>query len=116
MDSAQDSFPNEKIFVVEAGASDAAYSMLAKMVAALQYQPSEVTFLQGTPENIEILENHSFNKKLLFFGNQFPGRFGEAMHWSSHQSIQTHALESLLQNPGLKKETWEHLKNYSRLK
>lgn len=108
--------PTQKIFVLSEGLNDQAYEMLAKMVAALHYSADEVSFIENSEGKLAEIESLSGERKILFFGNQFPGRFGEAVHWAGHQVIQTHDLNSLQQNPALKKQTWAHLKLFATLK
>ncbi len=106
----------KRIFVVSDELPDEAFTMLGRMIAALKYGPEEVTVLSDGPDDVETLEALDESRWILFFGEEFPGRFGETLHWAGHQVIQTHGLQSLLRNPDLKKQTWQHLKNFASLK
>lgn len=105
---------SQKVFVYEGELSDEASVMLSKMVGALQYQPDQVTLLSS--DAIDNLQDVSKSLQIVFFGKNCPGRFGEALHWAGHQVVQTHDLQSLLNQPELKKETWAHLKLFASLK
>lgn len=107
---------NHKVFVVEAGLDNEASEMLQKMIAALKYKQEEVTVLESQAQLEENLQNLSESKKILFFGNDFPGHFGEFQNWSGHRILQTHSVADLLRRPELKKQTWQHLKSYASLK
>lgn len=108
-------FATERVFVILPGVSQEGYTMLEKMVAALKYQKDQVQLVEASVEKIDGLAEDSVSRKVLFFGADLPGRFGQALHWAGHQIIQTHGIESLQNNPALKKETWEHLKLFARL-
>jgi DNA polymerase III psi subunit len=106
---------HEKVFVYAEELSEATATMLSKMVAALNYQPEQVSLCWGHLQTLEQLQQDSRSLKVVFFGNQFPGTMGEAVHWAGHQVVQTHALETLLHEPSLKKQTWSHLKKFAGL-
>ena len=89
--------------------------MLSKMILALKYEPSEVTLVENVENRLKDLESLSSSKRVLFFGEDFPGRFGEALHWAGHQVIRTHDLTDLLNRPELKKQTLAHLKLFASL-
>lgn len=108
--------PSKKVFVVESDLSDQGYEMLGKMVAALKFKPHEVSFVEDSEDLLTNLENLSDSKNILFFGETFPGHFGEIQNWFGHQVIQTHSMDRLLAKPNAKKATWAHLKTYAGLK
>ena len=110
----EDVIPSGRAFVFNPSQSDSAYSMMSKMVTALKLDPDQIQLLEDRPELIENIECLNA-KKIVFFGDQFPGAFGEALHWAGHQVVKTHSLEDLLTQPDLKKQTWEHLKMFARL-
>ena len=58
-------------------------------------------------------QNLNSEKKILFFGTQYPGTLGDWQNWYGHQILKTHSIQHLLENVELKKETWAHLKNYA---
>lgn len=107
----------QKVFVIGHDLPDEAYEMLSKMILALKYDPAHVTVLSANAVEAESLQDISEPKNILFFGKEdFPGSFGEALNWSGHKIFKTHSLNDLLQSPGLKKETWGHLKAYAGLR
>ena len=105
----------QKVFVYQGDLSDAAATMLSKMVAALNFPHDSVTIMATDSEPFASLQDQPPGLKLVMFGTELPGRFGEAIHWAGHQVVQTHSLEKLLAKPDLKRETWHHLKMFASL-
>lgn len=108
-------FENTNVFLVEEFLPDEAYSMLSKMIVAIQLKNEEVTILNQGESSLQILEHQRQAKKIICFGDSFPGTFGECVHWMGHEIVKTHSLKALLDQASLKKETWVHLKKYRQL-
>lgn len=106
----------DKVFIVSQGLSDDLYVMISKMILALKYKAEDVTILEVDGFNVDFIQEWQTSKKILFFGQSFPGTFGEFSHLFGNQILTTHDLESLKDNIELKKQTWEHLKRYASLK
>ncbi len=103
---------NFRVFVFPPDISEELHGMMKKMVFGLGYKSDEVSLLGLSVEGLDGLENCQKSGRVLFFGDQYPGLFGEFVHWSGHKIIKTHGLDLLKSQPELKKETWEHLKKY----
>ena len=107
---------NHKIFVIENSLPDELFEMISKMVQAIKYQPEEVSLLAINANQAESIKDWKNSKKILFFGKTYPGSFGQFINWYGHKALQTYSLLDLKTQPELKKQTWEHLKNYAKLK
>lgn len=105
----------EYAFIVEPGLGSEAFEMLSKMILAIKLEPDQVTLQELTVHEIDQLQMVGEPKKVLFFGNGFPGTFGQVRNWYGHQVVQSHKISALMENPELKKETWNHLKKYASL-
>ena len=101
-----------KIFIFPPEVSGDLYPMMEKMVSALGYRSGEVSFLELSEEKLDKLKEEGSSKRILFFGDGYPGAFGQLVEWSGHSIMKTHGLDVLRDQPELKKETWEHLKKY----
>ena len=112
----QTHFPeNFRIFVFPPDIPEELHRMMEKMVFALGCKPDEVSFLSLSEEGLDELENYQGSRNILFFGDQYPGLFGEFIHWSGHKVMKTHGLDLLKSQPELKMQTWEHLKKYGSM-
>jgi DNA polymerase III psi subunit len=108
-------FDKTIVFLVEEFLPDEAYTMLSKMIAAIQLKNEDVMILNQGEASVQMLENQSQSKKVICFGEAFPGTLGESVHWMGHEIVKTHSLKTLLEKPAFKKETWVHLKKYRQL-
>lgn len=106
----------EKVFVYQGELSDLSSTMLNKMVTALKYASQSVCILAGSEAVLAELQTFSSPLRIVFFGETFPGRFGEALNWAGHQIVKTHDLTLLVEQPNLKGQTWNHLKLFAGLK
>ncbi len=108
-------FPDTfRIFVFPPDTSAELHAMMEKMVSALGYKPDEVSFLGLSEKELDKIENSQGSRNILFFGDQYPGLFGEFVEWSGHKIMKTHGLDLLKEQPELKKKTWGHLQKYSQ--
>lgn len=107
---------NSKVFLFSKSIDRDGLEMLHRMVQALKYQPEEVTFLALDPDDVEGLSQWQASKKVLCFGEGFPGQFGDFINWYGHRVMKTNSVENLLLQPALKKLTWDHLKAFASLK
>ena len=98
----------ERVFFYEKATGDEALELLPKMLKALAWNTKDVACLKSQ-ESFE-LGQWKQAKKILFFGCNQARPFGEFIYWQGHQVMGTHSLESLVETPDLKKETWAHLK------
>lgn len=102
-------------FVVQPGLDDEGYSMLSKMILAIKKEADEVSIVEAGEAEIDELQMVGEPKKIIFFGHSGPATFGQLRNWYGHQVMGTHCVTRLQQSPGLKKETWNHLKRYAGL-
>lgn len=107
---------NAKVFAFLPTTNNDCLDMLKRMVLALKYSANEVTFLPIDSEQFESLHYWQSAKKILCFGESFPGQFGDFINWYGHKVMKTHSLENLQSQASLKKATWDHLKVYASLK
>ena len=105
--------PQKKVFIVPPGTRDELYSMVTKMIYALKYKASDVGLVEVSVSQVDELSDWSEGKQLLFFGEDFPGSFGDFVNLHGSVVMRTHSLEELDKNPALKKITWAHLKKYA---
>lgn len=87
--------------------------MLNKMVAALQWSTKNVQILNISLDQLNDLTAWSESKAILFFGDEFPGDLGVIKNWYGHRMGLTHSLQKLLDQTELKKQTWQHLKDFA---
>lgn len=103
---------NHKVFIFIKGSDQAQLTMMGKMIHALKFAPDEVSLIELAAADVSSLQWRG-SKKILFFGRDYPGLFGDWMHWQGHEVLQTYSLTDLSHNPGYKKETWAHLQKYA---
>lgn len=103
----------DKIFILPPGTEDSLYAMVAKMIHALKLRPDEVAILELSQAQLSALESWSEGKRILFFGDEYPGEFGDFIHSYGSLAMRTHALDTLATQVDLKKVTWQHLKKYA---
>jgi len=101
------------VFVFRETMSDEKEEMLSKMVKALKWSNQKVQILNITLDHVEDLTTWSDAKGILFFGVDFPGDFGLIKNWFGHRIGKTYSLQNLLDQTELKKQTWQHLKNFA---
>ncbi len=115
VDSSTEDTSGFYIFLVEELLPDEAYSMVSKMILAINLKPEEVTILNQGDVSVHWLSQLSSAKKIISFGDEFPGEFGEWVRWMGHEVIKTHSLKTLVDQPQHKKETWMHLKKFGQI-
>ena len=101
------------VFVFQETMTPEKEEMLSKMVSALKWSEQNVHVLNISFEQLDDLTAWSKPKGILFFGLDFPGDIGVIKNWFGHRMGQTHSLQSLLDRTELKKQTWQHLKDFA---
>ncbi len=87
--------------------------MLNNMVIALKWSANNVQILNIKLEQLDDLTVWPEPKAILFFGDEFPGDIGVIKNWYGHRMGQTHSLQKLLEQTDLKRQTWQHLKDFA---
>ena len=103
-------------FIVEKNLNEQAFEMLGKMILAIQLKNEQVSLIEVAEEDVDKIKMVGEPKKILFFGKNYPGSFGQARNWYGHQVVQSHKVSKLLDNVDLKRETWMHLKKFAGLR
>lgn len=101
------------LFIAELGLTQEGQQMMQRMLAALHLTESQVMVISLDEGHLHQVKSWGVKKRVLFFGDMWPGVYGEWSNWSGHQIFKTHGIHSLLQNPELKRETWMHLKIFA---
>lgn len=104
------------VFVVPEGVTSSQQSMMAKMIGALKLKSDQVTIFSTNDDEAHEIQSWSEPKRIMFFGENFPGDSGQAINWFGHQTMKTHSLSDLEAQVELKKETWAHLQAYRSLR
>jgi DNA polymerase III psi subunit len=104
--------PGQKFVFVTGLLNGDEEALLAKIVAAVKLTDKQLICLQGDSELVQAIGHWSRAHQILFFGDSFPGNFGMSKSWNGQTICRTHSLASLLNQPDLKRQTWQHLKDW----